>query len=409
MQTLIVGAGAAGLSAAQYLRRAGHEALLLEAENSPGGRIRTSVVDGFRFDRGFQVHLTAYPEALALLDYARLDLRRFDPGALLLLPGGKIDRIGDPLWQPSSLFPTIFSRAGSLFDKLRILRLRGRVKEQSIREIFRQEEISTEEALRKQYGFSQKMVERFFRPFFAGIFLERDLETSRRMFDFVFKMFGEGYATVPNLGIQTISDQLAEGLDIHFGKRAVELKEQQVRCADGTTYEADHIIIATEATGFVEQIEPQTPTRHVSTLHLHYRAPEPPIDQPLIALNSTGKGVVNNLCAINRVAPGYAPEGEHLVSLSVVGKTNFSTKLDQQIRGELTPWFGQATDAWELLHHEAVGYALPAQQHVRHEASDAEFQLRPGLWRAGDYLLNGSLNGALRSGRLAAEAILGSS
>ena len=405
MHTLIIGAGAAGLSAAQYLRRAGYSVTLLEAEHAPGGRVRTTTVDGFRFDRGFQVHLTAYPEAQALLDYDALDLRRFDPGALLLLDGGATTRIGDPLRQVSSLLPTVFSSAGSLFDKLRILRLRGRLAGMSIREIFEQEEAPTETALHRDYGFSQRMIDRFFRPFFAGIFLEKDLRTSRRMFDFIFKMFGEGYATVPNRGVQAISDQLAVGLDIQYGKRAVEVDGQTVRCADGSTYEAAHLVVATEATGFVRELAPQTPTEHVSTLHLHYRAAAPPVERPLIALNSTGRGMVNNVCTISRVAPGYAPDGAHLVSLSVVGGTAFSVELDQQIRRELALWFGSATSDWELLHHEQIRYALPDQRRVRHEIADAALRVRPGLWRSGDYLLNGSLNAALRSGRLVAEAL----
>ena len=408
-EILIVGAGAAGMSAARYLEKAGKQVLLLEATDRPGGRIKTDSVDGYRFDHGFQVHLSAYPEARALLDYTTLDLRRFDPGALLLLDGGKIDRIGDPLRQFSSLLPTVFARAGSLFDKLRILRLRNRVGSQSIEQIFEQPEQTTLEALGKQYGFSQTMIDRFFRPFFAGIFLEKELATSRRMFDFVFKMFGAGYATVPNLGIQQISDQLADGLTIEYGKKVVRLEGQRVRCADSSSYAADQIIIATQATGFVQTVAPNTSQNHVSTLHVHYRTDTPPLDRPLIALNSTGTGAVNNLCVINRVASGYAPEGQHLISLSVVGGGSFSTHLDQQIRTELQAWFGKATSEWELLRHQEIAYALPDQRRVRHHVSANELQIRPGLWRAGDYLLNGSLNAALRSGRLLAEAILSNS
>ena len=186
-QAIIIGGGLAGLTAARTLQEKGIEFTLLEATDRVGGRVKTDIEDGFRFDRGFQVLLTAYPEAKRWLDYKKLDLRTFTPGAMLLLPSGKTECIGDPLRDPSSLFSTVFSSAGSLGDKFKILSLKNRLASLSIEEIFNQEEKTTMEVLKGDYGFSKKMIDLFFQPFFAGIFLEKELTTSRRMFDFVFK------------------------------------------------------------------------------------------------------------------------------------------------------------------------------------------------------------------------------
>ncbi len=58
---VVVGAGLAGLHCAQLLQAAGLDAVLVEAADGPGGRVRTDVVDGFLLDRGFQIFLTGYP------------------------------------------------------------------------------------------------------------------------------------------------------------------------------------------------------------------------------------------------------------------------------------------------------------------------------------------------------------
>ena len=406
---IIIGGGLAGLTAAHQLHQKGVDFLLLEASDRIGGRIKTDRIDGFRLDHGFQVFLTAYPEAQQLLDYQKLDLKRFAPGALLLYPDGKKDQIGDPLREVASLLPTVFSSAGSLMDKLRILKLKNRLSRHSIEEIFQQQQKSTQSALAEEYGFSEKMIARFFKPFFAGIFLEKELATSRRMFDFVFKMFGEGYAAIPNMGMAAIPKQLEAGLpkkSLQMGAKVTKIEGQQVFLADGSSYTAPHIIIATEATGLVSEITKVTPI-YQSTTQLHYVAAEPPISQPLIALNTNKNHLSNNICTISQVAEGYAPAGKHLISVSVVGKSTYSnTDLDKTVRKELKTWFGGVTQDWQHLQTQEIKYALPNQEVVQHELLKDQSKIRKGLYVCGDFLLNGSINAAMRTGRKVGELVI---
>ena len=406
-ETIIIGAGLAGLTAANYLHQKGHDFLLLEASDEVGGRVRTTEKEGFLLDHGFQVLATAYPEARALLDYKQLNLQPFLPGAMLLQPDGTRDRIGDPLRDWSSLLPTLFAKSGSLYSKLSILKLRNRLKELSVAAIFQQPEMTTGEALSKEYGFDSRMVSQFFKPFYSGIFLEKELATSRRMFDFVFKMFAEGAVAVPDKGMQQIPLQLASNLpesSVRLNCRVQEVKGKQVLLENGETLEADNIVLATEATGIVRHYMPLTNTEYQSTTHVHFTTNHSPIRQAIIGLNTRAGDMVNSITPMSQVAPGYAPSGKTLLSVSIVGQEDLDDiSLVGKIRNELQHWFGQSVHQWDLLDVRRISYALPAQGHVQH---DTTLDLGDGLYAIGDHLLNGSINAAMRTGRLAAEKIL---
>ncbi|MGI9176122.1 MAG: FAD-dependent oxidoreductase, partial [Rhodothermales bacterium] len=177
---LIVGAGLAGLNCARHLHRRGIPFQLLEASDGVGGRVRTDRVDGFLLDRGFQVLLTAYPETRAALDYSALDLRPFYDGALIRT-GGRFHRLADPLRRPLDAPATLLAPVGSLLDKLKVGWLRWNVLRGSVEDVFRRPEVTTLDALRHRWGFSEEMIDAFFRPFLGGILLDRDLQASSRM------------------------------------------------------------------------------------------------------------------------------------------------------------------------------------------------------------------------------------
>ena len=153
---LIVGAGLAGLCCARELQSKGIGFQILEASDGIGGRVRTDVVDGFLLDRGFQVLLTAYPEAKRALDYSTLDLKPFLSGALSWY-AGRMNKLVDPWRTPGAWKEAFHSEFGTLMDKIRIARLRGRVMRSSIEDIFCRPERSTKEALESE-GFSLSLI-----------------------------------------------------------------------------------------------------------------------------------------------------------------------------------------------------------------------------------------------------------
>lgn len=408
-ETVIIGGGMAGLTAACYLHQAGREVLILEATDRVGGRVKTDRIDGFVLDHGFQVLLTAYPEAKALLDYEALQLRSFLPGAQILQTDGKVRLLGDPLRWLGSTFPTLFNGIGNLKDKFKVLSLRTDLQARSIDELFQREEITTEIAL-QQYGFSQDIIEQFFRPFLGGIFLEKELTTSRRMFDFVFKMFSAGKTAIPEGGIERIPQQLGERLPKHAirtNAKVVHINNRSIQLTNGETLNAENIILATQAPALQHQFDIAAKTAAESTTNVYFSAPKAPYEKPILSLMADQKALVNNCCVLSRLSPNFAPKDQHLISVSIVGKNKIdkATYLEK-IKSELRPFWGETVHQWQHLKTYHIEYALPEARHVRHDLPRSEMNPKSGLYVCGDHLLNSSLNAAMRSGRLVAEAIL---
>lgn len=409
-EVIIIGAGLAGLTAAKVLKKAGRSVLVLEASDGVGGRVRTDEVDGYLLDRGFQVFLTAYPEAKALLDYDALKLCKFESGALILNKDG-ITYMGDPIRQPGSLFNTLFSPAGSLTDKLRMLRLKLKLSRKSIDNIFSEQEITTTSYLRKE-GFSGTIMNQFFRPFMTGIFLEDQLSTSSRMFEFVFKMFSEGNAAIPAKGMGMIPKQLAECLssqELLFNQNVSAVESGRVTTVSGSTYKADFVLIATDPLHSPIHNAKAAAKFH-SVSNMYFTSEKRPFEKPLIALNTTVGKLVNNIAVMDRISPAYTKNGDALISLSLIGNHSKANDADLQekVIAELKSWYPEAVN-WKHLKTYHINYALPDDDRVSNDPDHNAMRLNDQCFVCGDHLLNGSINAAMKSGRLAAEAILNTS
>ena len=405
---IIIGAGLAGLSAAVYLHRQGRKVLLLEATERAGGRIKTDSHEGFLLDRGFQVLLTAYPETNALLNYNDLNLKKMLPGATVLYDGGKFE-IADPFRRPSAALATLFAPVGTLKDKINTLWLKNRLKKLTVEEIFQQPEQTTSKQL-ADYGFSPKMIERFYAPFMSGIFLENELQTSRRMFDFVMKMFSDGDVAVPALGMEEIPKQLVAMLpkdSIQYNTKVTSIDGNKVTTLEGTIFEANQILLATTATVLTQKLfSKQKMTSHQVT-NVYFEASEAPTEKAVVVLNaSKNKKWVNNLTVMSNVSLAYAPKGKVLISVSYNGIPNIDdATLAENMKKELKQWYGEKVNPWKMLKTYRIEYALPTQESVRNEIPVSEIKISDSLFICGDNLLNGSINAALKTGRLAAEAM----
>ncbi len=378
----IIGAGLAGLSCARELKARGTDSVLLEASDHVGGRVHTDEYNGFLLDRGFQVMLTAYPECRRLLNYEALDLKKFYPGALVRF-GGKFHHLADPWRHPVEAAASLSSPIGTFMDKLRISLLRTSVTQVALPDLFRRPETTTKQAL-LNYRFSSKIIDRFFRPFFGGIFLDCELDTSSRLSEFIFRMFSEGDTALPAKGMKTIPYQLGHELDVRLNTTVTELPPGPV-------------VVAVEEPS-AAQLLGETPAARARSVDCFYYAAETaPLSEPILVLNGEGSGPVNNCCVVSSVAPAYAPAGASLIAVSVL-----KSAPEAAVRAQLAEWFGAKAMRWQHLRTYTIPYAQPVQKMYAPKAA----RVRPGLYRCGDYMENASIDGALASGRRAAQALL---
>jgi len=406
-EVVIVGAGLSGLACARHLAKARVSFRLLEASDGAGGRVRTDIVEGFRLDRGFQVLLPSYPEAMRTLDYEGLDLKPF-LSAADVFRGRKFHRVVDPKRHPWMAIRSISRAIGSLCDKWRIFLLRKQL--QRVRSIpARVEEVATEQMLRN-YGFSEAIIDRFFRPFFGGIFLERELRTSSRVFQFIFAMLVKGGTAVPRLGMQAIPDQLAAHLpagSLQLNTPVASIAPGKVVLANGEVLNAAHIVIAVDEPAAMRLLHgPEAkipPQRSCTCLYFSTDDQALPTD-PIIFLDGEARGPVNNVSIMSNVSADYAPAGQRLISATVLGSPS-SAELEKTVREQMTRWFGPTVANWRHLRTLNIANAHPENRQLRADEAGS-VAVEPGVYRCGDYLDDVSINGALLSGRRAAEAVL---
>ncbi len=403
-KVVIIGAGIAGLVAALELEERGFSPVILEYSDSIGGRVKSTIMDGYTLDHGFQVLLTAYPEAQHYLDYDKLDLRYFEPGAIIY-GGNKPYILEDPRRNFIKALPMLFSPVGTMGDKLRIIRLANLVSQLSNEDIFNVSDHSTLEDL-ESFGFSDRIIHQFFKPFFSGIFLENDLKTSHRMFRFVFKMFATGRAAIPSGGIQAISDQLAERLkrtEIHKNLEVKSVLPNRIKTTKGDV-PFDKLIIATRPEGLLKGFAYST-VSYREAFCLYYSADQATIDRPMLGL-VPGESLINNFHYATALNPAWAPKGKHLLSATVVGPQNIEIKeLEKRVTEELTSLTKTNVSHLKTFH---IRQALPVIDDMRYSMQPTATKVQDGIFLAGDHLLNPSLNAAMMSGRIAANALINS-
>ena len=396
----IIGAGISGLTAAKVLEEKGFYPIVLEATGRVGGRVKTDVVNGHQMDHGFQVLLTGYPAAQRYLDYEKLNLQKIAPGAAIF-KNKKQKIIGDPQRDLFFLLPTLLSGIGNFQDKIKILQLNAELKKKSLLAIFSTQTEKTSAYLTK-FGFSKNMISDFFKPFFSGIFLETKLETSSRMFEFVYKMFGEGYATIPKSGMEAIPKQLLKQLKkttFKYNTKVAEVNEGEIVLEDQTKIKSHYTLIATQTNRLLPHLNRQS-ISWKSCVNFYFETDKRTIKKPLIGLIAQQGSLVNNIFYTTSIATKTKAKKE-LLSVTVIDTQNLKEEaLLQQVKKELKELCG--IDVGQLIKQYTIPMALPNLANLTHELDPIDTQVGNTLFVAGDTLLNASLNAAFIAGEMAA-------
>jgi phytoene dehydrogenase-like protein len=411
MKTIIVGAGLAGLTCAKVLSEHGAEFAVFEASDGVGGRVRTDERDGFLLDRGFQVYFTSYPVSKRHLDHGALDLRVFDPGAIVRR-GREWSVLSDPLRDPKALAPTLLSEDATLGDKLRTPKVvanafpGGGI---SAGEDDGGPDSTTLEYL-KASGLSERYIDSFFKPFYGGVLLNRELATSARVLRFTLRMLATGRTVVPARGMGQIPRQLASRLP-HGAVRLESPVEALLRDGERIKgvrvgreeHEADAVVVATDAPTAGRLTGEALPEGRVGEVCLYYETSGIGSGKKIL-LNAEDGAFVNNAVEISNVSEEYAPPGRRLLyAVSLTGLELPDGVLYRRGIEDLSRWYPDAD--FRPLGLRRIPYGQFAQPPGIHETLPANRTATPGLVLAGEYTEDASINGSMLSGEKAAGAV----
>ncbi|MGW0532864.1 NAD(P)/FAD-dependent oxidoreductase [Streptomyces sp. NPDC003032] len=430
---VIVGAGAAGLSAAHRLTSAGVTTVVLEAAPYVGGRMSTEKVDGFRLDRIGQLLTTSYPELRRTPGLDSLVLRPFAAG-LLVHRDGRHHRAAEPTAGRSARGALTAARAlasapraprgprpartapgaaprgtaplgaplGGPIDQARLGAALARIAATPVERLLARPELPAAHALFAR-GLPSRTVEGFVRPLLAALLCDPGLTTSSRCADLALHAFARGRLCLPQGGAEVLPELLAAALPpgtVRTGVRVTAVSTTSVTTADHGEITCRAVLLATDARAAAELLPGlRVPPFHELTV-VHHTAPEPPLDGPALLLDADRAGPVAHTAVISHVDPSRAPVGGILVSSTVLGPP----PDERTVRAHLATLYGTPTDRWELLavHHtrEAVP-AMPPPHDLRRPV-----RLLSGLYVCGDHRDTSTVQGALHSGRRAAHAVL---
>jgi protoporphyrinogen oxidase len=413
---IIIGAGMAGLACANWLHRAERPVLLLEASDAVGGRVRTDVTpDGFRLDRGFQILLTNYPEARRMFNYGALNLKSFRSGAIIRMTDGRETTLENPLHAPWMAFAALASPIGTAKDKLLLGKLVAQLAGRSPEQLLARTGLATIDYLH-HYGWSEQIITNFFKPFFGGVYLDRELSTASNFFEFVFQQFAQGAATIPALGMQQLPEQLAARLPsgsirLDTPVAAVTKGGRLVHLASGDTLAAAAVVLATDGPAAARLLGADLPApgrpvaRPTTCTYFATAGAAPSHGHNILHLNAQPDALVHNVAFPAETGASVAPLGQGLVSVSTHGEHGLSEEeLTARLRTELATWFGPVANMWRHLRTYRIEQALPI--YAAGQPVQQELRLGDTLFRCGDWVSYPSLNAALGTGRQVAEMLL---
>jgi protoporphyrinogen oxidase len=421
----IIGAGLTGLTCAKLLQQLGFDFLIFESSSQVGGRVRSETIDGFNIDCGFQVLLDSYQAVKRNIDLSKLNLNPFDSGAIL---GNLSNCIAHPIRHPNYILPTLFSKSFSTLDKAIILRL--------ISQAFFNYNVGNQNDLKEdsttldylvELGLSDKCINEFFKPFFGGVFLDKNLQTTSRMFEFTFGHFVRGRATIPSLGMKQIPLELLNNINpknlfLNTAIQSISKKSSYVELTDnkGNQVEVNKVIIASDSLNaelllknFKLQpsvsnlIESSKPYQH--TFCLHFTAPSAPYNQKMIFLSPKCDSAILHLCPITNICKNYSPDSTALISVTSLLPSSTSLEdVKNLVTQELFNLFGQQVSTWNCIDNRLIKFALPKTCKGTLTPWHRTSMIEDGIFLGADYTQTPSINGAMEAAENIVATILNS-
>lgn len=402
-EVLIVGAGLAGLAAARHLACAGREVTVLEASDAIGGRMRSQRIDGFLIDRGFQVVNPYYPELRRLGLLEELDLRPLRAGVTVSM-GRSIHTLADPLREPATVASSALAPVGSPLAKARLALYALHCARSPAVDLIEQDDSDMESALLSA-GISRTLYDAVLRPFLTGVFLDAPSQVSRRYGDLIMRAFVGGTPSLPSDGAAALPRAVARAVpesSVRLNERVIALHDGWAQTTSGRI-DADAIILAADPRTAADLAGGQAHPIMKSCTTYYHAVHAAPTESAYLRVDGRDRGPIVNSVVLSLAAPEYAPPGMHLVATTTLSAAP-SSEEERAVRAQLALLWGCDTRSWQEIATVAVPDALPAQRPGRPIARPQQVSTR--VWVAGDHMDTPSQQGALVSGRRAAQAVL---
>tara|TARA_B110000444_G_scaffold237841_1_gene250912 strand:+ start:393 stop:1592 length:1200 start_codon:yes stop_codon:yes gene_type:complete len=392
-ENIIIGAGLAGLACAKILHDSKRDYILIEKENEVGGRVKSLLMGDYIFDVGFQVYNTNYRSASKILDLDRLDLKYFKPGAYIY-SNNKFNRISDPMRDFSDIKNALLFKDATLLDKIKTLWLKVKLYGDPNR-FFDDDDMTTYQYL-TNFGFSDNYIKKFFKPFFGGIFLERELETSSNFFKFVFSNLSYGNVSIPLKGMGEIPNQIFKSLNpgsTFLGTEVKNIENKIVSTNSGLNIQSKNIVIANDSQFDIE---------YNSVNCFYFSTSNDIVGDGYIHL-FPGNSIINNIVNLTAISKRYSPEDKNLLSITMIDDLSPDVDIINILKNELSNIYHIDKNKFRYEKSFSIPKAQVTQKKnyfKNRESKDDDFIY------AGDYLTNSSIDGAIKSGLDAARQIL---
>jgi phytoene dehydrogenase-like protein len=404
VEVAIIGAGLAGLACAIELQKNKIGFQIFESTDGVGGRVRSDVVDGFILDRGFQLYNPSYSEGKRLLNYESLNLKAFTPG-VAIRDGKRLRIVVDPFRDKDFRLKLLKDFPGNPLSQFALLSYFLRYLVTSDAQIATTSDISAMESLSRN-GIKGTLLDKLFRPFLQGVFLESELKTSRKFLDVVLKTFLRGTPSVPANGMQEISNQLSAKIspeNIFLNSKILKIDGKKITTSD-EEIGAKRIVVATDPSTAINWLNLEPKKMHAVTTW-YFKATQDVSElvksKPILFVDAAKNGPLTNAVVLSNAAPTYAPEGNVLVSASAIYPNDNSDT--ESVKKHLSHLFGIETRNWELIKQYKIKEALPAMYSPFSLINSN--QINETTFVAGDHRAVSSIQGALISGTNAATSV----